>query len=30
VQIVGQQGGWTEVTLPDGATGWIATRFLNQ
>lgn len=30
VLVVGQQDGWTRVTLPDGATGWIATRFLNQ
>jgi hypothetical protein len=28
--VVGQQGSWTEVTLPDGGNGWIASRFLSQ
>jgi len=28
--IVSQDGAWTQVTLPDGGNGWIATRFLQQ
>jgi hypothetical protein len=28
--VVGQEGSWTQVTLPDGGNGWIATRFLQQ
>lgn len=28
--ILGQQGGWTQVSLPDGSQGWIASRFLDQ
>ncbi len=28
--VVGQQGGWTQVTLPDGGNGWIASKFLSQ
>ncbi len=28
--VVGQQGSWTQVTLPDGGNGWIASKFLQQ
>ena len=28
--VVGSQGGWTQVALPDGGNGWIASRFLSQ
>ena len=28
--VVGHEGGWTQVTLPDGGNGWIASRFLQQ
>ena len=28
--VVGTQGGWTQVALPDGGNGWIASRFLSQ
>ena len=28
--VVGQEGSWTQVTLPEGGNGWIATRFLQQ
>lgn len=28
--IVSQQGSWTQVTLPDGGNGWIASKFLAQ
>ena len=28
--VVGQEGSWTQVTLPEGGSGWIATRFLEQ
>lgn len=30
IAILGQQGGWTQVSLPDGSQGWIASRFLDQ
>lgn len=28
--VIGQQDGWTQVSLPDGGNGWIASRFLSQ
>lgn len=28
--VVSQDGAWTQVTLPDGGNGWIASRFLQQ
>lgn len=28
--VLGKQGSWTEVALPDGGRGWIASRFLAQ
>ena len=28
--VVGAQDGWTQVALPDGGNGWIASRFLSQ
>ncbi|RYE71375.1 MAG: SH3 domain-containing protein, partial [Hyphomicrobiales bacterium] len=28
--VVGQENGWTQVTLPEGGNGWIASRFLEQ
>lgn len=28
--VTGQEGSWTQVTLPEGGSGWIATRFLQQ
>jgi len=28
--VLGQQGSWTQVALPDGGNGWIASKFLAQ
>ena len=28
--VVGEQGSWTQVALPDGGNGWIASKFLSQ
>ena len=28
--VTGHEGSWTQVTLPEGGSGWIATRFLEQ
>lgn len=28
--VVGKQGSWTQVALPDGGNGWIASKFLSQ
>lgn len=28
--VVSHQGSWTQVTLPDGGNGWIASKFLAQ
>lgn len=31
VEVVGKEGGWTHVTLPDGGgDGWIASKFLEE